>query len=968
MAMKLRAVIGHSALVLCVASAWADSPALGASQILSMPTGRLEPDGNWRWEASYAKPYVSVGTEAAVLPWLQVGFGVTRIMGTPGFPSGTLFSANYGDYKDKTSRLRLKIMDESERLPALAFTVNDPIGTGLFTSRALAASKQIGAFDFSLGYGRGRIDGAFAGVAAQISAVPGLRLLLEKDVNRYKDDKFASLTGIGQNTQRTAFGAQYQNGPWGMRVARKAGSTEVAGFVDIDAHTRIRIPKTQARERYRKVAARPSAADWAANPDYQRRLVRELAAQGYSQLAVGFNGHTLQITLAHSRYARMSEAVGAAAQTALWMSPVEAREIAIHTLNSATHLPFASYRFTDVQALYEYLTGQRTRDALSPSVGIRFASAAASVPAPQEFDAVQALQADLGKEPPSNADLSQEAQSKDQVLDAAKLSLGQDSAGNFSLEWRDAMGDNSFRLTPKVGTYLNGPGGLQYSLALEAAYDRRFSPHTFGSLVLSRNLYENVTTLGIQPSDSLLPNVRSRGAFYEVGGIKLDRALVNHFMGLGTGLYGRVSAGIYERAFAGVGGQLLYLPGNQPWAVDAAVDAVAQRSETKPLGLNGYRNTTALGSLHYRLPAGVRLTARAGRFLAGDTGVRLEAKRQFDSGIALGVWFSVTDAKDTTGPVIGTGKVYRDKGISASIPLDFLLPVHTRSRAQIALSPWARDVGQMVESPADLYALHEDDVANMEAEDGLGRLSGFDDDTRRTKRSALSIARSPSDTVWAAMVGSAALARDAQWAKPVALGAGLVLASSVLDKPLQRLAQRVGNKPVVKASTAIGNALPVLGMGAAAWLAWDGSDWQRSSVARAGLEAGASAVLAATALKYAVNRARPNESLGHAHFGGQDRANSSMPSRHAAVMFGVLTPFAQHFDAPWLYGLGALTAGARVAGQQHWASDALAGSLIGYGIGSYFYGQRQVQPSAHASSQPQLIVTPQLLAVHIAFR
>jgi membrane-associated phospholipid phosphatase len=947
----------HAALALCVASAWADSPVLGGSQILSMPTGRLEPDGNWRWEASYAKPYVSVTTEAAVLPWLQVGFGVTRIMGTPGFPSGTLFSANYGDYKDKTSRLRLKISDESQRLPALAFTINDPVGTGLFGSRALAATKQLGPLDLTLGYGTGRIGGVFAGVAADVSAVPGLRLMLEKDANRYETDKFASLTGLDKIKQPIAFGAHYQSGAWGMRVARKAGATELAGFVDLDAHTRLRIPKTQERERYRKIAVRPSAADWAANPDYQRRLVRELAAQGFSQLAVGFNGHTLQLTLAHSRYARMSEAVGAAAQAALWMSPLETREIAINTLSSATNLPFASYRFTDVQALYEYLTGQRTRDALSPSVGIRLASAAAAVPAAQEFEAAQAL-----KEDPSINE------SKDQILDAAKLSLGQDSAGNFSLEWRDAMGDNDFRLTPKIGTYLNGPGALQYSLGLEAAYDRRFGPHTFGSVVLSRNLYENVTTLGIQPSDSTLPNVRSRGAFYQAGGVKLDRALVNHFVGLGTGLYGRVSAGIYERAFAGVGGQVLYLPGNQPWAADATVDAVAQRSETKPLGLNGYRNTTALGSLHYRLPAGVRITARAGRFLAGDTGVRFEAKRQFDSGIELGVWASYTDAKDLTGPVIGTGKAYRDKGITASIPLDFLLPVHTRARAQIALSPWARDVGQMVESPADLYALHEDDVANIESEDGLGRLAGVSDDTRRTKRSALSVMQSPSDTVWAAMLGSAALAREGQWARPVALGAGVVLASALLDKPLQRAAQRVGDKPLVKAGTSIGNALPVLGMGAAAWLAWDGSHWQRSAVARAGLEAGGSAVLAASALKYAINRARPSDGLGNAQFGGQGRANSSMPSRHTAVMFGVLTPFAQHFDAPWLYGLGALTAGARVAGQQHWASDAVAGSLIGYGLGSYFYGQRQAQPSANASTQPQLIISPQLVGVQMAFR
>ena len=127
-------------------------------------------------------------------------------------------------------------------------------------------------------------------------------------------------------------------------------------------------------------------------------------------------------------------------------------------------------------------------------------------------------------------------------------------------------------------------------------------------------------------------------------------------------VYTRLSAGLYEDMFRGVGGQVLYLPKDSRWAADLAVDALQQRGFDGVLSTRDYKTVTALASLHYRLPHDMTVTARAGRFLAKDDGVRLEFKRRFQSGIEVGAWYTHTNGNDITTP--GTpSKPYQDRGV-----------------------------------------------------------------------------------------------------------------------------------------------------------------------------------------------------------------------------------------------------------------------------------------------------------------
>jgi len=196
-------------------------------------------------------------------------------------------------------------------------------------------------------------------------------------------------------------------------------------------------------------------------------------------------------------------------------------------------------------------------------------------------------------------------------------------------------------------------------------------------------------------------------------------------------------------------------------------------------------------------------------------------------------------------------------------------------------------------------------------------------------------------------------------------GAGLLAGAALLDHTLDDAAQRHGGSPSAQAVRRFGNALPFLAVGAAGatWLGERGT--VAGDVARSAVTASVTAAVAAQGLKYVVDRSRPLENRGASDFGHASRGDSSFPSVHAAVAWAAVTPFARQYDAPWLYGAAALTNAARVIGRDHWFSDTVAGSLLGYGLGSWFH-QRAVR-GGDTDTQAQVFIGNRSVAVQVPF-
>jgi membrane-associated phospholipid phosphatase len=91
-------------------------------------------------------------------------------------------------------------------------------------------------------------------------------------------------------------------------------------------------------------------------------------------------------------------------------------------------------------------------------------------------------------------------------------------------------------------------------------------------------------------------------------------------------------------------------------------------------------------------------------------------------------------------------------------------------------------------------------------------------------------------------------------------------------------------------------------------------------------------------LKSITQRPRPQEGRGNGNF---FQGGDSFPSEHAALAWSVATVFAHEYPGPMTkflaYGLASAVTLTRVTGQQHFASDALVGSVLGWYFGRQAY-------------------------------
>jgi membrane-associated phospholipid phosphatase len=903
-------------LLLGAASAVAATPTVqGQSGYINMPSAWVEADGTLSTGYGYDRPYGSLWVSTTLLPFLQVTGRYVSLNGIPGFSSvHGEYGSNYGRYKDKVVDAKVRLVQESAWLPSVAVGATDLLGTELFKGHYVVASKTLGAardVEASIGYGSGRPDGVFAGVRWAPRRLPGWALAAEYDANDYKKDFRAAETGAASRSKGPAVAVEYRWGWLGAQVARHRDHFSANAYLSIPFSEREFIPKFAEPRPFDPASAPPrvDAASWS-DGKHGAELVQALVRQDFRNVRVQYDSGVLRLALTNARISDLGRAVGRAARTALAYAPLGTRSIVI----SYTKLeqPVATYEMTDLPRLTDYLTGLSTRESFLQTVVVRYAS-----PADQ-----------LGTD--NDALLTG-------IQDGADLSVHVGREGEIVQVRSEDREASRLKIVPKLSFFFNDPSGaLRYEMAAVSDLHRRLGQGLYLNSSLKLNLFENVSGV-TQKSNSLLPHVRTDVAEYKRGSrFKLNRLLLNKYITADEGIYLRVSGGLYEEMYRGVGGQALYLPRDSRWAADVSVDALEQRGYKGWFDKRDYRTVSALGALHYRLPYDVTATARAGRFLAKDNGVRVEFKRRLPSGVEIGAWYTHTNAKDITNPGSITNP-YHDKGIFLSVPLNIMMPSDTQSTAGFALAPWTRDVGQMVASPGDLYDLMEQPRRAMTSYDGLGNFA------ERPDEQALAAVNPPVRGLtnpWPAFrmrVEQAASTTPLlpELAGGAALIGGAVLASTLLDKPVDRFMEKHAGSRPLRAWANTGKVLPLMLVGGAGAAVALGDD-RMQNIGIISLESLAGAAALSIATKHAVGRARPEEGLGHLSRTA-NRSDASFPSNHATVAFAAVTPFAQEYDAPWLYGLAAAGSLGRVAQRQHWVSDVVAGGLLGYAVGSWLW-------------------------------
>lgn len=171
-----------------------------------------------------------------------------------------------------------------------------------------------------------------------------------------------------------------------------------------------------------------------------------------------------------------------------------------------------------------------------------------------------------------------------------------------------------------------------------------------------------------------------------------------------------------------------------------------------------------------------------------------------------------------------------------------------------------------------------------------------------------------------------------------AVVSGLVLfAAAFGDEGLREELQEyrgASSNSMARLGNAFGEPLYVFSALGAGYLA--GQVTGNSGLSRLSLKAGTAALVASgitAALKLTVGRTRPANDGDSDHF-RPFSGSASFPSGHTTLAFAVATVIADETTDPWsdiaLYGAASLTGFARMNDDRHWASDVLAGALVGH--------------------------------------
>ena len=118
----------------------------GVTGLIDIPTARMSADGTLTATAAIQSRTNSYAVTYQAMPWLE---GTFRYTGWN--------QANYS--YDRNYEAKIRLWEEQEYLPQVAVGIRDLVGTGLWGSEYVVASKAVGDFDFTLGMGWGRLAG-----------------------------------------------------------------------------------------------------------------------------------------------------------------------------------------------------------------------------------------------------------------------------------------------------------------------------------------------------------------------------------------------------------------------------------------------------------------------------------------------------------------------------------------------------------------------------------------------------------------------------------------------------------------------------------------------------------------------------------------------------------------------------------------------------------------------------------------
>ncbi len=254
------------------------------------------------------------------------------------------------------------------------------------------------------------------------------------------------------------------------------------------------------------------------------------------------------------------------------------------------------------------------------------------------------------------------------------------------------------------------------NIALQYASEVQFSRNLILTSELNYSVYTNINNTLSGPA-SKMEHVRTDLVEYlKEDDFFLTRFQLDYIWSPRKNLYAKVSGGIFETMYGGIGTEVLFKPFNSKFNIGGEIFYVKQRAFDQMFEFKEYTTITGHMNIGYSLPMGIESNLSFGKYLAKDNGYTFDISRRTRSGFRAGIYFTRTDVPEE---LFGEGSF--DKGFYFQIPIDLLSRSYQGNYTTFKLSPLTRDGGAKLIHEKDLKGL----IYNSKYHDIYNQWRGF---------------------------------------------------------------------------------------------------------------------------------------------------------------------------------------------------------------------------------------------------
>ena len=629
----------------------------GTTGVINIPSARMQDDGTLNITFSHQKIANITNITYQPTPWLE-----------------TTFRYSYGAYyKDRSYSAKITLINESNLKPQVAIGLKDILGSGVWGSEYIVASKNINNFDFSLGLGWGRLA----------------------DKNNIKNP----LTVLGSSFDDRTY--RVENG------GKLRGTSFFSGpNVGIFGGFTYTIPNSSF-----KVLAEY-------NTDSYRNEINKLQSSQLSSLNYGIEWSGLEyfnFKLNRNHYGDIGFSLSSKVNTSKLISR---KEISPFYSSADGYELSGAQKSLDLDSWYDRMLHDFERSGLllrsakilsdKQQVIIEFSNFRYNLTADAISRALTLSQIHV----PSNIDTINLVLNEMEYR-AANIIYKRNYSNNNSIKINDDL------ISVLKASRINNPSNITKSqtpltrinVNLATKF-QLFDP----DLPFKHQVYLKLDTLTMLTQDwnlvgsfaididnnfdlnrdanSVLPHVRTEINQYLVRGASgIESLYLEKYSTLSEEIYYRLYLGILETMYSGVGIEVLYQPFMSRLAFGGTINNVKRRGYKRNFELLDYHVITAFLSMYYASPFyNFDLAMHAGRYLANDKGITMEVRRTFDNNFSIGAFATFTNVSASD---FGEGSF--DKGLYFKVPFDSFSATNTRAVFSTIIRSLQRDGGQKLD-------------------------------------------------------------------------------------------------------------------------------------------------------------------------------------------------------------------------------------------------------------------------------